>query len=44
MSTIILGNYFGLKGIILGYFALTAFSGLPWAYFIYNKYKKVWHT
>jgi O-antigen/teichoic acid export membrane protein len=43
MSTIILGNYFGLKGILLGYLTLTVFSGLPWAYFIYNKYKKVWH-
>lgn len=44
MSTIILGHYFGLNGIVLGYFSLTLFSGLPWAYFLYNKYKKLWHT
>ena len=45
MSTIILGHYFGLKGLLLGYFSITFFSGLPWAYYIFKnkkfEYRKV---
>jgi O-antigen/teichoic acid export membrane protein len=39
MSTIILGHYFGLNGIVLGYLTLTLLSGLPWGYTIFKTKK-----
>jgi O-antigen/teichoic acid export membrane protein len=39
MSTIILGHYLGLKGILFGYFSITFFSGLPWAYSVFKNKK-----
>lgn len=37
ISTVTLGKYFGLKGIVLGYFTLTLILGLPWSYKIFKK-------
>ena len=39
LSTLLLGHYFGLKGIVIGYFSLTLFSGLPWGYYIFKNKK-----
>ena len=39
MSTFFLGYYFGIKGILLGYFSITIFLGLPWSYRIFKKKK-----
>lgn len=38
-STLILGHYFGVKGIVLGYFSISLFIGFPWGYLIYNSKK-----
>jgi O-antigen/teichoic acid export membrane protein len=43
-STLLFGKYFGYKGIVIGYFALTVFLGLPWAYKIYLSKKHEWHS
>jgi O-antigen/teichoic acid export membrane protein len=43
LSTIILGNIFGIKGVVYGYTFLTIFIGLPWAYFIFKKLRLKWH-
>ncbi len=42
-STFLLGNFFGLMGIVLGYTCLTIFVGLPWGYLIFKTKKKCWH-
>ncbi len=42
-STFLLGKYSGLIGIVLGYFSLSVFISLPWAYLIFKKKKKEWH-
>lgn len=41
-STILLGNMYGLYGILCGYLCIVATS-LPWAYYIFNDKKKKWH-
>lgn len=42
ISTLVLGNYFGLDGITIGYTVITCLLS-PWAYIIY-KFKKIeWH-
>ena len=43
-STLLFGRYFGYKGIVLGYFALTVFIGLPWAYKIFSYKKHEWYS
>lgn len=43
-STLLAGKYFGYKGIIIGYFSITIFVGLPWAYSIYKSKKKEWYS
>lgn len=43
LSTIVLGKYFGLIGIVGGYSFLTVFIGLPWGYLIFKMKKRTWH-
>jgi O-antigen/teichoic acid export membrane protein len=43
ISTLILGNYFGVMGITAGYLALTII-GFIWTYFIFVTKKKEWHN
>lgn len=43
-STLLFGKYFGYKGIVIGYFALTVFLGLPWAYKTYLSKKNEWYS
>ena len=43
-STLLFGKYFGYKGIVIGYFALTVFLGLPWAYKTYLSKKHEWYS
>ncbi len=43
LSTFMLGNYFGLYGITIGYCCVTTFVALPWAYAIFLNKKKLWH-
>jgi O-antigen/teichoic acid export membrane protein len=42
ISTIGLGNYFGVIGITFGYMILTIFTFI-WTYFIFTTKKKEWH-
>ena len=43
LSTLLLGNLYGLYGITIGYSVLCLFVSLPWANTIYNKKKLEWH-
>lgn len=42
LSTIVLGNYFGVMGITLGYMLISVVM-FPWGYSIYLKKKSEWH-
>ena len=42
LSTIILGNQFGLYGITIGYCCITI-AFMPWGYWIYKTKKTEWH-
>jgi O-antigen/teichoic acid export membrane protein len=42
-STIILGKYFGIDGIVIGYTLLTVFVSLIWSTLIFTNKKKLWH-
>lgn len=42
LSTIVLGNLYGLYGMVIGYFVLTTFF-FPWGYWIYKTKKRAWH-
>ena len=42
LSTILLGRYFGLYGITMGYLLITL-SFMPWSYWIYKNKKNEWH-
>lgn len=44
LSTILLGKFFGLKGIVYGYGIISVLLALPWAYFIFRKKKLEWHA
>ena len=43
ISTIVLGHYFGVIGITVGYLVLTV-TGFIWTYFIFINKKKEWHN
>lgn len=43
LSTILLGKYFRLNGVVYGYSVISLFIGLPWAYLIFYRKKKAWH-
>lgn len=43
LSTILLGKYFGLMGITIGYSVLSLIIGLPWGYMIFKNKKIEWH-
>lgn len=43
LSTFILGNMFGVRGLTTGYSVLTVFS-VFWTYQIFNKSKALWHA
>lgn len=42
LSTILLGKYFGLYGITIGYFLITL-GFMPWGYYLYKSNKDKWH-
>lgn len=42
-STLILGNYFGINGIVGGYSFLTLFVSLTWAGYIFKTKREEWH-
>jgi O-antigen/teichoic acid export membrane protein len=42
-SIYFLGHKFGLIGIVVGYFFITIFIGLPWVYIVFKKKKIEWH-
>jgi len=42
-STLILGKYFGLWGIVSGYSVISILIGLPWGYYIFKTKKLEWH-
>ena len=43
ISTLTLGNYFGVVGITSGYLILTI-VGFIWTYFTFINKKKIWHN
>lgn len=43
LSTLLLGNYYGLYGITIGYASLCIFVSLPWGYQIFKTKKIEWH-
>lgn len=43
LSTFVLGNYFGVIGMTLGYMILSII-GFIWTYFIFTNKKKEWHN
>jgi O-antigen/teichoic acid export membrane protein len=43
ISTVILGKYFGVVGMTLGYCILTFLIGFVWGFIIYKTKKKEWH-
>ncbi len=43
-STLLFGKYFGYQGIVIGYFVLTVFLGLPWAFTTYLSKKNEWYS
>lgn len=43
ISTLVLGKYFGVIGITIGYSFLTVFVSLIWAVLIFNTKKALWH-
>ena len=43
LSTVIVGNFYGLLGMTIG-FALLRFVSLTWIYSIYKKKKNEWHA
>lgn len=43
LSTLILGKYYGLYGITIGYAFLCLFVSLPWGAYIFKTKKNEWH-
>ncbi len=43
LSTLLLGKYYGVLGITMGYCAITVLVLLPWAHRIYVTKKRAWH-
>jgi len=43
LSTIILGKYFGVVGMTMGYCFLTFFGGLIWGLYIFKTKRTTWH-
>ncbi len=43
ISTLTFGYYFGVAGVVYGYFSLTVLIGLPWSYQLYKLKKLEWH-
>jgi len=43
-STFILGNLFGMEGMVIGYFCINIFLGLPWVFYIFKTKKLEWHS
>jgi O-antigen/teichoic acid export membrane protein len=44
ISTLVLGRYWGLMGIVYGYSAITLLMGIPWGYYLFVTKKNEWHT
>lgn len=42
-STLILGNSFGLNGIVIGYCSIILFVSLIWSLIIFRNKKRIWH-
>ena len=43
VSTLVFGRYYGLYGIVVGYFFIIVFQVI-WAKLIFNRKKNVWHN
>ena len=43
LSTLVLGKYYGLYGITIGYACLCLLISLPWGYHIFKTKKNEWH-
>lgn len=43
ISTIVLGKYFGVLGMTMGYCILTFFGGFLWGFHIFKNKKREWH-
>ena len=43
-STLLFGNLFGIKGIVIGYTFSTVFIGLFWGSYIFKTKKQEWHN
>lgn len=43
LSTLILGKYFGVMGMTIGYCVLTIFGGFIWGFYIFKTKKAAWH-
>jgi O-antigen/teichoic acid export membrane protein len=44
LSTVILGNFFGVIGVTAGYLALGLTIGLPWVVIVFINKRKQWHN
>lgn len=44
LSTLILGNNFGIIGMTAGYCIITFFLGFVWGYIIFVNKKRIWHS
>ena len=44
VSTVCLGNQYGVIGVACGYCFLKAFVGLPWAYTVFRTKRIAWHN
>ncbi|WP_214071531.1 oligosaccharide flippase family protein [Mucilaginibacter sp. dw_454] len=44
LSTMLLGRYFGIFGLVTGYAFITIIISLPWAYLIFKTKKAEWHN
>lgn len=43
LSTVFLGKYYGLYGIVIGYTILTILVGLTWGFLVFRAKKLLWH-
>jgi hypothetical protein len=43
-STLLLGRFLGANAVVAGYFAITAFYGLPYATHVFLKKRREWHS
>jgi O-antigen/teichoic acid export membrane protein len=44
LSTIVLGKYYGLTGVVYGYSFITVVIALPWSFMIFTNKRALWHS